>query len=117
MSAKSVSVCEEPTVLAQWHAAEHKLQKACDQMDALSRRLTDLQDRYEAAKVSGREAVAYNTQLQLSVVEGTLAMYSQYATHVANQMTVLWEQVQQCPGFSFTDFEQEDMEMDLSLRI
>ena len=56
MSAKSVSVCEESTLLAQWHAAEHKLQAACDQMDALSHRPSDLQDRYEAAKVSGREA-------------------------------------------------------------
>ena len=111
-------MCDKAKLLAQWHAEERKLQKACDQLDSLNRKLDCHRARYEAAKGCQWGAMAYNMQMQMSVLEGMISMYHEYASARAAHMSALWQEVQQCPTFALSDFDTGvDMEMPMDNRL
>ena len=111
-------MCDKGKLLAEWHAEEHKLQKACDQLDALNRKLDTLTERHLVATARKHAVTAYNTQIQLSVLEGVLSMYHEYASRRAAHMSAIFRQVQNCPTYAESDFGANvDLEMDMDSRV
>ena len=86
---QEMSVQNIGDIFSLWKEAEHKLQRACAQLDLLNARLEKLHRRLDKARSAG--PLAYNLRMEVSVVEGVRGMFYQYAHSRAQDVAYLWQ--------------------------
>ena len=75
-------------VLSKLSISSRQFQAACDQVQLINSRLTDLQIRLHRAQ-KNRSSSQHSLKLQMSVVEGVRNMMIEYASYKSDHMTFL----------------------------
>ncbi len=68
---------------------ERYLERACDQIVLLNKKIHALQKRYKKAKEDKMRSFQHNMLLRLTVVEGVKNMYFEYACNIADEVVEL----------------------------
>ena len=79
--------------LQQFQMAERCLDRSCDQMEVLVKRIQLLQEKQEAARRSGLEPVAYSLEIQLDVLREVYNMFYRYSEVKANELILLNQKI------------------------
>ena len=70
-----------------------KFQKACAQLTLLNNMVRELQVRYDRAVTFNRQSFRYNIRLRLVSIERMRNLFYDYATHLADKLDELEDQV------------------------
>ena len=70
---------------------EEQVNKSCDQMEALLRRISGLRIRHKRARQNGHGPSRRSLQLELSVLEGVYAAYYTYTERQAQKLATMYK--------------------------
>lgn len=74
-----------------FHMVDRKFRRACQQIRLLNHRIEDAQIRYDRAYKNNQRSFRYTCRLQLATLEGMRNMFYEYASHRANELEALQE--------------------------
>ena len=104
-----------------WLETEAKLEKSCDQLDALNHQLEMMKGRLNRSSGNSCNHVNYALEMQIEVVEGVRAMYYEYSSRQAEKINSLWKMMQEnnipVPGESSERDSDMDSDMELDLQM
>ena len=72
---------------------DRKLRRACEQVDILTYRLREVQERYSLAKERSHPSFLYSYRLQMAVIERVRKLYQDYAQILAEKTKSLELQI------------------------
>ena len=76
-------------LLFSFQALDKRFHKACCQIRLLTRRIIELQSRYDRAFHADQRTYRYTLRLRISTYEGVRSMYEQYAKIQAEKLEVI----------------------------
>ena len=77
---------EKFEMYAQLYESQRRFQRACDQLVLLNNRLTELNRRYNNARIDDLKIFRYRLRMRVLVVEGMLSAYCNYACLKKNEV-------------------------------